>query len=107
MSLVVPCFAELGKDAREAIVERVGHRVDGKRDVEAEFVRKTCVGLYADAGRNSGKHELADAETFQIGFEIGAGEGTPCLFSHTMIGRLPIELSFRRLTIRPDLRLPE
>jgi hypothetical protein len=74
-------LSEARKDARDAVgvgVEvHVGHGIDGKRDVEAEFLRLARGRLDTDAGGDTGENDLRDAEVLQVVVEAGVRERSP------------------------------
>ena len=56
---------------------QVGHRVGGEGDVVAVFVGGAGGRLDADAGRDTGQHDLGDAAAAQVDVEVGAVERAP------------------------------
>ncbi len=83
-------FAESRKDSRDAIYMGVGvhvrHRIDSKRNIEAEFMRVTRRRFDADACRDASDDDLRDAKLLEMRVEIGIGEGTPSPLSDRVIG---------------------
>ena len=94
----------------------VGHRVDGKRHVIAEFMRLAGGQLDAGAGGDSGDHDLGNAEALEMLLEARACECAPGSLGDRVILRLAVELGdefrpiggkrseIRRLSVRPGAK---
>ena len=89
-------FAEPREDARDAVRvslgAAVGHRVDGKRHVIAEFMRLAGGRLDAGAGGDSGDHDLGNAEALEMLLEARACECAQGSLGDRVILRLAVEL---------------
>ena len=79
-------FAEPREDVPDAVVvslgTHVGHGVDGEGDVESLLIGLSRGRLDAGSRRDARDHHLGDVPRFQLGFEIGAGEGAPGPLRH-------------------------
>ena len=71
---------------------RVGHSIQGQRNVEALLVRLTRGGFDAGSGCYAGDDDLRYSLCFQLRFKIGVGKCTPCTLCHDDVAGLAIEL---------------
>src|ERR1700761_7225733 len=88
-------LAEPWKYVADAVVmrgrPRVGHGVDGERDVEAGLIGLPRRRFNAGAGGDARYHDLRYAAVLELAFERGARKRAPCPFRDHDVAALPAE----------------
>ena len=71
---------------------RIGHGIDGKRDVESRFVRLSSRCFDTGSRRHARDDDLRNAACLELRFKVSARKRTPCSLRHDDIVGLAIQL---------------